>query len=69
MKVYNVICPKCGEAFQIVKGATILEHRSGEKLSDSRKESEPEYCPRCNFRMSVNDSEFHKYVKDLMMID
>ena len=69
MTVYDVICPKCGQAFQIAKGATMLELRSGKILPKSREESEPDFCPECHCRVSVNDPDFSKYVKSIMMID
>ena len=67
--VYNVICPNCGQPFQIMKGVTELELRSGEQLPKSRDENEPEYCPKCNNRISVNDPDFREHVKTIMMVD
>ena len=67
--VYEIICPKCGHSFQIMKGATELELRSGEQLPKSRDENEPDYCPECNHRISVNDPDFSDHVKLSMLID
>ena len=67
--VYDVICPKCGHPFQIVKGAFVMELVSGKKLPKSRDEDEPDYCPKCKCRISVNDSDFRNHVKQVMMAD
>jgi hypothetical protein len=47
----------------------MLELRSGETLPKSREEDEPDFCPECHFRVSVDDPDFSKYVKNFMMID
>ena len=67
--VYEVICPNCGQPFQVMKGVTELELRSGEQLPKSRDENEPDYCPNCHQRMSVNDPDFRKYVNTIIMVD
>ena len=67
--VYNVICPKCGQHFQIVKGAFIRELVDGKELPKSRDEDEDDYCPKCRHRMSVNDSDFHDHVVQMTLAD
>ena len=67
--VYNVICPKCGQTFQIVKGAFVRELVEGKKLPKSRDDEEPDYCPKCNYRMYVNDPDFREHVTESMLTD
>lgn len=69
MQVCEVICPKCGHPFQIVKGMTVSELRSGERLPKSREEDEPDYCPKCHCRISANDADFQSNVTMTMMVD
>ena len=69
MHAYDVICPKCGHAFQIRKGGTVMELASGKKVPKSREEDEPNYCPKCHHRMSVNDEDFSSHVRMMCMID
>ena len=47
----------------------MFELMSGKTLPKSREEDEPDCCPKCHFRMSVDDPDFSKYVKNFMMID
>ena len=67
--VYEVICPNCGQPFRIMKGVTVMELRSGASIPKSRDEDEPDYCPVCHHRMSVNDPDFRDHVRTFMMVD
>ena len=68
-KLYEVICPRCGQSFEIMKGVTVEELRSGEQIPKSREEDEPDYCPKCHHKMSVLDPDFSDHVKMIMMLD
>ena len=67
--VYEVICPNCGNTFQITKGVTVSELKSGEQLPKSRDAGEPDCCPNCHYRLSVNDAEFNSHVTMTMLVD
>ena len=67
--VYNVICPQCGQSFQIVKGPFVRELVKGKQLPKSRDDDEPDYCPKCGHKMSVSDPDFHDHVKQMMLAD
>ena len=69
MKVYNVICPRCGYDFQVKKGVTVQECSSGKRPPKSRDEEEPDYCPKCDYRVSVEDDDFPKHVRTIMFVD
>ena len=68
-QVYEVICPRCGQAFRIMKGVTVEELRSVANIPKSREDNEPDFCPKCNHRMSVNDPGFNDHVTMMMMVD
>ena len=68
-QVYDVICPKCGQSFQIMKGVTMMEAQSGVEIPKSRDENEPDNCPNCNHQLLVNDPELRDFVKLVMLID
>ena len=69
MQVFEVICPKCGHAFQITKGMTVSELRSGKQLPASRDENEADCCPKCHYRIPVQDADFNSHVTMTMMVD
>ncbi|MBP5720585.1 MAG: hypothetical protein J6W82_05925 [Bacteroidales bacterium] len=52
-----------------MKGAFVQELVEGKKLTKSRDEDEPDYCPKCGHRMSVDDPDFHDHVKQIMLVD
>ena len=52
-----------------MKGVTVEEMRSGEQVPKSRDEDEPDYCPKCHHKMSVNDPDFNDHVNLIMMVD
>ena len=68
-KGYVIRCPKCGYTFEIIKGETELELQQGVKLPESRLEDTDILCPRCMWRINVNDPDFQKHVISMMMID
>lgn len=67
--VYEIICPKCGQVFQVMKGITVMEAQSGVEIPKSRNEDEPDCCPKCRHRIKVNDPDTSNNVKLIMMID
>ena len=52
-----------------MKGVTVEELRSVANIPKSREDNEPDFCPKCNHRMSVNDPGFNDHVTMMMMVD
>lgn len=68
-KAYEIICPECGQRFLIATGALLNRRPSEDQIVKVRNADEPDFCPNCNHRISVNDPDFHDHVVSTMMID
>ncbi len=67
-QIYNIICPKCGKKFEVMKGILMSECEKGD-IPAERKEETPFKCPHCRHQMSVQDPNFNDHVESVIKAD
>jgi transcription elongation factor Elf1 len=67
-KVYTVLCPVCGQEFEVTKGILVSESNL-DPIPRERLDETPFDCPFCGHTMRVDDEDFNSHVVSVMMAD